>query len=450
MSTVATVIIVNYNGAHLLGPCLDALAAQKGVEFETVVVDNASVDESLELLARKHPQVRVIVSPVNTGFAGGNNLALREVRTPYAVLLNNDATPQPGWLASLLAVFDEDSRGCVGAVTGKVVFLPKFVQLSFETDGFRPGPHDGRELGVRVLSVTVDGVDVTSKVMWELAAYGPEEIAGQAFRWTRPSGDIRVPVGRDHVSAGGLTRPLEVVITAAAERPKSISWNGAASQVGTEPTRIEILLPAHTAATDVINNAGGVVFVDGYGADRGFQQIDHGQFDQAQEVFTACGNGMAVRTEVGREVGWFDDDFFMYYEDTDLSWRIRAHGYAIRYQPTAVLRHIHAASSKEWSPQFVFHVDRNRLLMLTKDAPARLAAGEVLRYPAVALSMALRAGVEALRVRHRPAVRPHLLRIRVIASYLRLLPRMVRRRLALSRSARVGRAELQSWLTERA
>jgi GT2 family glycosyltransferase len=50
----------------------------------------------------------VIASPVNTGFAGGNNLALRTVRTPYAVLLNNDAVPEPDWLRNLLAPFEED------------------------------------------------------------------------------------------------------------------------------------------------------------------------------------------------------------------------------------------------------------------------------------------------------------------------------------------------------
>ena len=77
----------------------------------------------------------------------------------------------------------------------------------------------------------------------------------------------------------------------------------------------------------------------------------------------------------------FDDDFFLYYEDTDLSWRLRSLGWRIRYQPAAVARHIHSASSVEWSPLFVFHTDRNRLLMLTKNARAGLAAREVLRYP---------------------------------------------------------------------
>ena len=85
-------------------------------------------------------------------------------------------------------------------------------------------------------------------------------------------------------------------------------------------------LPAGTPAGDVINNAGGVVLREGYGADRGFQQPDRGQFDEPEEVFTACGNGLALRTDLGATVGWFDDDFFMYYEDVDLSWRFRARG----------------------------------------------------------------------------------------------------------------------------
>ena len=78
--------------------------------FDTVVVDNASVDNSRELLARDYPWVRVIASPTNLGFAGGNNLALRQVSTPFAVLLNNDAVPQSGWLRNLLDTFRQPGR----------------------------------------------------------------------------------------------------------------------------------------------------------------------------------------------------------------------------------------------------------------------------------------------------------------------------------------------------
>ena len=92
----ATVVVVNWNGERWLRPCLDALAHQSVTDFQTWVVDNASTDGSVALLEREYPHVRVLRNDRNRGFAGGNNTALREVTTPYAVLLNNDATPRGG------------------------------------------------------------------------------------------------------------------------------------------------------------------------------------------------------------------------------------------------------------------------------------------------------------------------------------------------------------------
>jgi GT2 family glycosyltransferase len=447
----ATVAIVNYNGAHLLPSCLDALHAQKAgaPSFDTVVVDNASVDESRELLAVKYPWVRVIASDTNTGFAGGNNLALRGVRTPFAVLLNNDATPEPGWLAHLLAPFAEEGGDGLAVVSGKIVFMPRFVRLSFACEGFQPGPHDTRDLGVRIYRVAIDSIDVTAKVLWESAAYGPEGTGEAQFRWTRPSGQVLVPVPRGYGDAGLLGESLHITVSVAAEKTTALCLDEITATVGPDRGNVEVEFGAGTPVLDVVNNAGGVVFSDGSGADRGFQQVDSGQFDESVEVFNACGNGMAIRTEVGEQVGWFDDDFFMYYEDADLSWRIRSCGWAIRYQPDAVLRHIHAASSTEWSPRWIFHVERNRLLMLTKDASTGLALRAVLRYPLTTLSMALRAAVEAARVRRRPAVGPHVLRVRIFASYLRLLPRMLVRRARIARQATVSRPDLEKWLVGR-
>jgi hypothetical protein len=218
------------------------------------------------------------------------------------------------------------------------------------------------------------------------------------------------------------------------------------SSIDGERTRVRIEVPAGVELTDVINNVGGIVLASGHGADRGFQEIDHGQYDAPAEVFAACGNGMAIRRQAGEQVGWFDDDFFMYYEDTDLSWRLRARGWTIRYVPSAQLRHIHSASSKEWSPRWVFHVERNRLLMLTKDATARLAAAAVIRFLLSAGSIGVRSAREALRTRRRPAVQPHLLRAKVFASYLRLLPRMLARRRRITATATVSRPELERGL----
>ncbi|HEX7805347.1 MAG TPA: glycosyltransferase, partial [Cellulomonas sp.] len=88
-----TVVTVTYNGAHLVGACLDGLARQEldGLTMDVVVVDNASTDGTAELVARSHPGVRLLRSPTNRGFAGGNNLLLDHVTSPYVILLNNDA-----------------------------------------------------------------------------------------------------------------------------------------------------------------------------------------------------------------------------------------------------------------------------------------------------------------------------------------------------------------------
>jgi glycosyltransferase involved in cell wall biosynthesis len=280
VSARATVVVVNWNGAHLLPACLDALAKQDVDDFETWVADNASADGSVELLRRDYPWVRVIETGGNLGFAGGNNAALREVTTPYAVLLNNDAVPEPSWLRNTLAAFDDG----IGAVTPKIVFLPRFVRLTLATTGFSPGPADTRDLGVRVHRVTVDGEDV--RPLWERLTYGDEG----GFSWTRPTGDLLLPAGR------------EVTFAWAAEREKDVrlSWDGGEVTLTAtgDVTEATFTLPAGIATFDVVNNAGGIVTRTGYGADRGFQEVDEGQYDKPEDVFTFCGNGAAFPREV--------------------------------------------------------------------------------------------------------------------------------------------------------
>jgi GT2 family glycosyltransferase len=445
--TRATVVIVNYNGAHLLPACLAAVRSQDlpADQFRTVVVDNASADGSVELLRRDYPWVEVLASPTNTGFAGGNNLVLRDLQSEYAVLLNTDAAPDPAWLRTLVTTLDNEPD--LGAVGGKVVFQPRFARLTWRTEGFSPGPHDPRILGARVYRVDVEGRDVTDKVLWEAVAYGPEGEGTGRFRWAKPAGELLIPV---QDAPGDLAEDAKITFRVAAERDKPAHLragghevSGTISETGTE---LVLTLPAGTPLSDVVNNVGGVVFSNGYGADRGFQEVDRGQYDQPADTFAACGNGMAIRVGAGRDVGWFDEDFFMYYEDTDLSWRLRSRGWRIGYEPAAVLRHIHSASSREWSPFWVRHVDRNRLLMLTKNATPRLVLATVPRYPLTAASMFVRTLRESARQRTRPALRPHLLRVRVMLSYLRLLPPMLARRRAIGRSATVRRRDLERLL----
>ena len=442
----ATVVIVNWNGERWLRPCLDALARQQTERtYATWVVDNASTDGSLSLLEHEYPQVRVLRNPVNLGFAGGNNTALRQVTTPYAVLLNNDATPEPDWLERVLEPFDAPGATRLGAVTSKVVFAPRFLPLHLRAPAYVPGGADPRELGVRIATVVVDGEDVTDRVLWERLVWRPEGEGADRWFWTRPSGQMLLPLpGSYDFQPDG---PWEVTVRWAAEASKDVvlSWDGGAATlpVTMQPTE-QVFTVTGGVPVDVVNNAGSVVLRAGYGVDRGFQDIDTGQFDAPADVFALCGCAVALRTEAGRDLDWFDDDFFLYYEDTDLSWRLRAAGWDIRYEPTAVVRHVHAATSVEWSPTFVFHTDRNRLLMLVKNATARMVLREVGRYPLTTGSMALRTVRTATRAGRRPAVRPTVLRLRVLASFLRLLPSMLAKR---SRGTQaVPRRELEKWL----
>ena len=87
---LVTVVVLNYNGAERIPGVLRCLAAQDLPDGQVAVwvVDNASADGSLELLRRDFPWVRTIANPTNDGFAGGNNVALREVTTPFVALFS--------------------------------------------------------------------------------------------------------------------------------------------------------------------------------------------------------------------------------------------------------------------------------------------------------------------------------------------------------------------------
>ncbi|HTC70268.1 MAG TPA: glycosyltransferase family 2 protein [Acidothermaceae bacterium] len=319
---MATVVVVAWNGAHLLDACLDAVAEQHLDDvFITRVIDNASTDASAAVAAGHPIGARVVTLERNVGFAGAAELAVREATTPFVVVLNQDACPSPGWLAALLAPLTAPESHRVGAVTSKVLF-----------------ERDGR-----------------------------------------------------------------------------------------------------------INNTGVIVRRDGYGRDRGFGEPDDGRFVEAEDVFAFSGTAAAIRVLAARDAGSFDPSFFLYYEDTDLSWRLQLAGWRVRYAPDAIVHHVHAASSDISSKAFAFYNERNRLLMLAKCAPLLLAVKEVVRFATITVLLPVR------RLRRVEIPSGHQfrtpLRLRVLGSYARLLPSMLVKRRAVSRSARRSRAEVARELT---
>jgi len=117
----------------------------------------------------------------------------------------------------------------------------------------------------------------------------------------------------------------------------------------------------------LLQSAGLVLFRDGRGGDRGFRELDRGQYEHCDEVFGACGAGMLLRLDLIEDVGFFDERLFMYYEDLDLAWRARRRGWSFVYAPRAVVRHVHCGSSNEGSPFFCYYVERNRVLVNLKN-----------------------------------------------------------------------------------
>jgi hypothetical protein len=128
-----------------------------------------------------------------------------------------------------------------------------------------------------------------------------------------------------------------------------------------------------------------------------------------------------------------------------MSWRGRARGWRYRYVPASRLRHIHAASSGEGSALFQHYVERNRLLMLTKNAPRALAGSAVWRYVLTTASYGRRDVVSPVLRAHRPNTVLVRRRLRSYLAYLRLLPAMLVARRANRRRQVVPDEELVAW-----
>lgn len=100
------VIIPNYNGAALLPVCLEALRRQTRRDFTITVVDDASTDQSVDLLRSRFPEVTVLQLAQNCGLAKAINRAIAATHHEYTVLLNNDTEADNNWLAALVGALE--------------------------------------------------------------------------------------------------------------------------------------------------------------------------------------------------------------------------------------------------------------------------------------------------------------------------------------------------------
>jgi GT2 family glycosyltransferase len=172
----------------------------------------------------------------------------------------------------------------------------------------------------------------------------------------------------------------------------------------------------------VINNVGNELSATWEPRDRGYDEVDIGQYDEPEDVWGWCGAAVLLRTRYLEEVGRFDERLFMYAEDVDLAWRGARRGWRYRYVPTSVVHHLHRASSGgERTARLDLLNRRNRLVVVTRHGGLRAAAGAWTRAVGGIL---VAVGTDVLRpmIRRRPVdLAPLRRRVRALVDAARLL-----------------------------
>ncbi len=239
-------VVVSYNSKSIIEPCLRSLEHQDYPELQITVVDNASSDGTAGYIRDNFPDIEVIESPRNLGFAGGCNLGFRTSSSPYIALLNQDAVADRNWITEL----------------------------------------------VRVAELSSSVAAVGSKLLMD-----------------------RCPT--------------------------------------------------------ILNSTGIEINEAGWAWDRQVGEKDEDPSPLPQEVFGVCAGALLFNRAAIEKVGEFDTSFFMYFEDTDLSWRLRLSGYRIYYAPLAVVRHDFHGDSGATPGRALrrrYYSERNRIQTLIKNA----------------------------------------------------------------------------------
>lgn len=243
----ATVVIPNLNGAGWLKDSIESIFAQTMQDFELIVIDNASTDES-KAIAQSYvgrSNYTLIENDTNTGFSYAVNQGIKRAKGQYVALFNNDAFAEPDWLENLIAAAEKDKR--IFAVSSLMI-------RHFERD---------------------------------LADDAGDYVTLLGFACKRGDG----------MKASRYTRPCR--------------------------------------------------------------------------VFSACGGAALYRKSILDKIGLFDETFFAYFEDVDISWRANSLGYKNVYCPTAKCYHICGATTGavRYNPFKSIQSGRNSILLPYKNMP---------------------------------------------------------------------------------
>ncbi|WP_197321339.1 glycosyltransferase family 2 protein [Saccharomonospora sp. NB11] len=251
---------------------------------------------------------------------------------------------------------------------------------------------------------------------------------------------VRLP--RNTGYAGGVAAALEHVDTPLVawlndDAVPAPGWLGALERTLLADSRLGAVGSVLRLADGSVQSAGVRLTADGHGADL----TEPAPRDRP---FGFCGGAVLLRTHTLAAIGGVPAEFFCYYEDTDTAWRLRLAGHDVAVCPDATVCHRHGVSSRPGSVRFHHWNERNRLLMLLRCAPARVATAELARFAALTAVLPLRR-----LLRTGPPVPEAAnfrlgLRCRVLADVATRLPSTLRQRAEVQRRSVCGRGDVWS------
>ncbi len=364
MSAKVAVVLGYYKDDSLLRGVLKSLARQQYKDFDIYIYNNSGRKAALKKVKDDFPDIYIKNNVKNLGFAGGNNSVIRDLLNEssyeYIAILNDDTLVEPNWLRNLVEAIKRDKG--IGAVTSKLIFFTEYVEIKgaikssdrkefkwYEQSGFM-STHYPKKFYKEGLSGTVEDRN------------GKYRFCDKKFRMFLPI--------KDSNAAGSF----EFVIKAdVAEKTQlSLEIGEFKHQICIKPgvNSYKVEIPQkyiEKSLFNVVQNVGSEIVLGFKGRDRGSGEKDMGQYSASEDVQMFSGAATLFRVDALRQVGIFDETFFNYYEDSDLSMRLQNNDWRIVFEPEAVVRHYHSHSGKEWSPFFFFHANRNSVLFAVKN-----------------------------------------------------------------------------------
>ena len=246
-----SIIIPHHNGEELLFNCLESILNQISIQdFEIIVVDNGSIDDSANKAKEKFPSINLLKSETNLGYSGGCNFGAKNAKGEYTIFLNNDTLHTKNWIEELIGFLDKNPQA--GAAQPKIL-------------------------------------NATNKDTFDYAGGAGGYIDKYCFPFVR----------------GRIFNSLEK---------------------------------------------------------------DSNQYDDVKKIFWASGAAFIIRTELLRELNYFDNIYFAYMEEIDLCWRLQALGFGIWNVPTSIVYHFGKQTIKENTFKSHYLNHRNSWILFIKNS----------------------------------------------------------------------------------